>query len=176
MRLTPEKRLFSDRRIQACIEQLTAAIEQNGRYVSLLGAALIREILLYILEDFDDTAPEAAPFGTERGAAHSAKELCFQLMNYIQTHIYTMKNLSELAALTGYNYSYLSSRYKTVTGHTIKEYYTRRRMEEAKRLLSTQSCSISQIAEKLGFSGVYAFSKAFKAYYRMPPSDLLKKA
>ena len=35
---------------------------------------------------------------------------------------------------------------------------------------------ISQIAEKLGFSGVYAFSKAFKAYYRMPPSDLLKKA
>lgn len=87
-----------------------------------------------------------------------------------------MHSLTELGEALHYNYSYLSSRYKTVTGHTIKEYYTRRRMEEAKRLLSTQSCSISQIAEKLGFSGVYAFSKAFKAYYRMPPSDLLKKA
>ena len=40
--------------------------------------------------------------------------------------------------------------------------------------LSTRAYSISGVAEELGYSGVYAFSKAFKAYYKMPPSELFK--
>ena len=151
-RLSPEMRLFSDRRINACIEQLTVTVEKNGRYATLLGAALIREILLYILEDFDRTAPEAAPFGAARSTKPSAKELCFQLMNYIQTHIFTMKSLSELAALTGYNYSYLSALFKKCTSQTLRSYYSEKRLEAAKMLLKEEHMTAVRAAELVGYA------------------------
>lgn len=139
VRLTPEKRLFSDRRIQACIEQLTAAIEQTaGMYRFWVRRSYGRSFYTYwrIL-----TIPHRRwlRFGTERGAAHSAKELCFQLMNYIQTHIYTMKNLSELAALTGYNYSYLSTLFKKCTSQTLRSYYSEKRLEAGQNALKRRT-------------------------------------
>ena len=170
-RLSPEMRLFSDRRINACIEQLTVTVEKNGRYATLLGAALIREILLYILEDFDRTAPEAAPFGAARSTKPSAKELCFQLMNYIQTHIFTMKSLSELAALTGYNYSYLSALFKKCTSQTLRSYYSEKRLEAAKMLLKEEHMTAVRAAELVGYASASAFGKAYKARYGISPLE-----
>lgn len=170
-RLSPEMRLFSDRRINACIEQLTVTVEKNGRYATLLGAALIREILLYILEDFDRTAPEAAPFGAARSTKPSAKELCFQLMNYIQTHIFTMKSLSELAALTGYNYSYLSALFKKCTSQTLRSYYSEKRLEAAKTLLKEEHMTAVRAAELVGYASASAFGKAYKARYGISPLE-----
>ena len=132
---------------------------QNGSkiYRKEILSSLTDQVALRVLRAFWDYSPKPL------SVVPSDKELCEHITHYIDTHLYTLRTLTELGEALRYNYSYLSSRYRNVTGHTIKEYYTRRRMEE-------------QVAEQLGYSGVYAFSKAFKAYYRMPPSDLLKKA
>ena len=169
--LPPQNRVFHDESVVTLIDLILEELQNGSKiYRKEILSSLTDQVALRVLRAFWDYSPKPL------SVVPSDKELCEHITHYIDTHLYTLRTLTELGEALRYNYSYLSSRYRNVTGHTIKEYYTRRRMEEAKRLLSTQNGSISQVAEQLGYSGVYAFSKAFKAYYRMPPSDLLKKA
>ena len=167
--LSPEKRLFTDARIQNGIEELTAVIERNGKYVRPLAASLIREIVLYVLEDFDGDAAKPAFCETGKLSESAAKELCFQLMNYIRTHLFTMKSLSELSVLTGYNYSYLSTLFKKVTSQTLRSYYREKRLETAKTLIQEQKLTAAKAAELLGYGSSSAFGKAYKARYGVSP-------
>ena len=95
-------------------------------------------------------------------------------MNYINTHIYSLKNLSELSFVFDYNYSYISSFFKENTGETLASYYKRRKIEIAKQLIREGNLSESRIAELLGYSTLYAFIKAFKNYTGMSPGNFKK--
>ena len=92
-------------------------------------------------------------------------------MNYIQTHIFTMKSLSELAALTGYNYSYLSALFKKCTSQTLRSYYSEKRLEAAKTLLKEEHMTAVRAAELVGYASASAFGKAYKARYGISPLE-----
>ena len=91
------------------------------------------------------------------------------------TEIYTLKNLEHLAEVFNYNYSYLSALFNKITSRTLFEYYQNRRMEAARLLIDEGVFSITQISEMLGYSSIYAFSRAFKLYYGHPPKTYSKK-
>ena len=54
-------------------------------------------------------------------------------------------------------------------GISIGEYYNRKRFEEAVRMMR-KDVTLTAIAEKLGYSTIGAFSKAFSGYFKMSPS------
>ena len=91
------------------------------------------------------------------------------MMNYVDTHIYSIVSLGELAEVFSYNYSYLSDLFHKVTKDSLKNYYQKRRLEVAKRLIQENHLSISQIAELLHYSSIYTFSRAFKEKYGKAP-------
>lgn len=95
-------------------------------------------------------------------------------MHYIDTHIYSIKNLSCLSERFSYNYSYLSDLFKKCTGNTIANYYQTRRLETAKLLINSGELKITSIAERLNYSSLYTFSKAFKKKYGLSPRDYIK--
>ena len=95
-------------------------------------------------------------------------------MNYIDNHIYSIKNLRELAATTNYSYNYLSNLFKKTTGTTLQGYYHNRRLETAELLISLEDFTVGEIAGMLGYSSVYPFSLAFKKKFGYPPSDVKK--
>ena len=99
-----------------------------------------------------------------------AEELCFRLMNYIDTHLYTMKNLNELSEITSYSYVYLSHLFTKVTSGKLSDYFRNRRLEAAKLLLNEGKLHVGEIAELLNFSNIYHFSRAFKDHYGVSPS------
>lgn len=167
--MSPNRRLFHDRRIVSGIEHLTIAIDQNGKYAKLLAAALIREIVLYMIEDFDEAACEKNPGEAANHAENSTQELCFQIMNYIHTHMFTLKKLSELSTLTGYNYSYLSTLFKKSTSQTLRSYYREKRLEAARTLIKEEKLSAVRAAELLGYASPSAFGKAYKAQFGVSP-------
>ena len=100
--------------------------------------------------------------------------LCYRLMNYVDTHIYTMTGLGELAEETNYNYSYLSSLFRKTTSGTLTDYYRRRRLETARLLILENELSISHVAELLHYSSIYTFSRAFKDEYGLSPAQYRK--
>ena len=100
-----------------------------------------------------------------------AESLCYRIMNYINTNIYTIKKLSDVCEMTRYNYNYLSNLFKRVTGRTLMEYYTERRLECANLHLAEGKHTITEIAEMLGYSSVYVFSRAYKKHFGISPTE-----
>ena len=97
-------------------------------------------------------------------------------MNYIDTHIYSLTSLDELATKFNYNYSYLSSLFSRATGKTLREYYLERRLEVARTMVLEKNKKIWEIAEMLNYSSAFAFSKAFTAKYGVSPKQMRQQA
>lgn len=161
-------RIFQDEKISDLVKNAIAEFHtKNQPYSESLLADIFHLILIYLIRDFNGTK--------QRTANVSESEiLCFQLMNYIDTHIFSLKKLEDIAPKFNYNYSYLSKLFKKVTGKTLLEYYQQRKMKTAKTLILEKKKKISEIAEMFGYN-LYSFSKAFKAMYGMSPKNMQKQ-
>ena len=169
------QRVFSDMRLNEIVEELNAEFS-NPEFMSekLLSWQLITSLLklavIHIIRAFIKLPREKSKLEPK----NASEELCYQVMNYIDTHIYTIKNLSELTEVIGYNYSYISSLFKKTTSQTLSEYFTQKRMETAKILLTEENMTAVRVSELLGYSSACAFSKAFCAYFAISPGKMKK--
>jgi AraC-like DNA-binding protein len=132
----------------------------------LIGAQLLQLFVLLVRAFQNGDTAASDPLGNT-----DAKQLCFLLMHYVDTHVYTMRHVRELAEHFNYNYSYLSYLFREVTSQTLSDYFRKKRMETAAGLLIGENLRITQIAQILQYSSVYAFSKAFCAYYGVSPRE-----
>jgi len=83
--------------------------------------------------------------------------------------------LHELARKVGTNSKQLNHSFRACVGMTVYEYLREERMKEARKLLSSTSISISEVATTVGFSSVGTFSTAFKERFGIPPSRFRKQ-
>ena len=107
-------------------------------YHSEILTSLFSQILYYILRNFSSIKTPA-----QKKHTLSADELCFQLMHYIDTHIYSIDSLVVLAEKFNYNYSYLSDIFKKTTNNTLANYYRSRRLDAAQLLLNEKTLKIN---------------------------------
>ncbi|MEO7120121.1 MAG: AraC family transcriptional regulator [Ginsengibacter sp.] len=61
-----------------------------------------------------------------------------------------------------HDYSYLSNLFSEIEGTTIEKYFIAQKIEKAKELLKYDELSLSEIADKLGYSSVAYLSNQFK--------------
>lgn len=160
----PTKRVFHNRNLEYLITSGISEVITNDEHSAEILAASLHQIVRYILRSFGENTKQL------RLTVDSAQELCYQMMNYISTHIYVMNNLSALADFFGYSYSYLSDLFHKTTGDTLVNCYTTRRMEAAAMLLNENKMSVSAIAELLKYASIYSFSRAFKTYWKVSPT------
>ena len=165
----PLKRKFKDENIQMLIENCISEEILNDKFSTDMLEYSLNQILRYIIRDFlpgDKTA---------RLNINSSQELCYQMMNYINTHIYVISGLKELSEYFGYNYGYLSGVFHKTTGQTLMEYYTVCRLKSATILIKENALNFAEIAELLNYSSVYAFSRAFKNHFGISPKAYKKQ-
>lgn len=95
---------------------------------------------------------------------------------YIYEH-YKTENISipYLAELCGISETYFKKLFVAKHSMTPKKYITHIRMTEAKELLLTNECTVSQVANLIGFKNIYYFSRVFKQEFDMSPVTFLKK-
>ena len=163
-------RVFKDERIRLLISNAIAEAGQQRLYSEQVLHSIFQQVLIYIIRGFQTIAPPK-----HSAAATQADILCHRLMNYIDTHIYTLKKLEDLAEITDYSYGYLSFVFKKTTGETLCSYYIRKRMEAARLMLTEGNLKITEISERLGYSTLYAFSKAFKGHFGISPKNFKNK-
>lgn len=90
---------------------------------------------------------------------------------YIRSRYYEDISLRQIASLFYLNPSYFSVSFKNVTGKNFNEYLTSVRMENAKQMLLNKSLRVNQIARMTGYDDCSYFSKAFRKYTGMMPSE-----
>lgn len=81
----------------------------------------------------------------------------------------------QLAKQIGLTPKYLSLLFKRCTGLPLKEYITHARMERAMFLLTETTMNVTEVAETLGYTNIFLFSKQFKYKYGQPPSQFSMK-
>ena len=151
-----------DERISDLIGAAIGELNGEDEWSEDILAGIFRQILFLVFRNVNRGA------GSKALTVATADELCYRMMYYIDTHVYSLKNLSELADAMNYNYSYLSDLFRSVTGGTLQEYLRDRKMERA-CLLIRQGVALREIAELLQYSSIYTFSRAFRDRYGMPP-------
>lgn len=86
-------------------------------------------------------------------------------------HTVEKAKLSEyLSKQLFHDYSYLSNLFSSVEGVTIEHYLINQKIEKAKELLVYDELSLTQIADRLGYSSVSHLSGQFKKVTGLTPS------
>jgi AraC family transcriptional regulator len=73
-----------------------------------------------------------------------------------------------------YEYNYLSNLFSGVEGITLEQYIIKQKIEKVKELLFYDELSLSEIADKLGYSSVAHLSGQFKKITGFTPSEMKK--
>lgn len=96
-------------------------------------------------------------------------------IRYIQLHFQEKIRIGKLAEHIGISRSYLVKVMKETIGMSPQEYLMKVRMEFAAHCIVHSEDSIRDVALRCGYEDSLAFSKAFKAYYGMNPTEARKK-
>jgi len=110
------------------------------------------------------------------GSKNKGKEMSKfdEICSYIDENYRENITLGELCFLCGTNKTTLCSEFKKKYGHTVVQYINTLRIKEAKRHLREGKINLTQIAELTGFSSVHYFSRIFRQYEKMSPSEYTK--
>lgn len=92
-------------------------------------------------------------------------------ITYIRIHLADQLTLAGIAKGIRVSPSYLSRLFNRETGDSISNYITKARVEKAAGLLSFSGMSIQNIAFYVGFGDLNYFSRCFKKYKRMTPTE-----
>lgn len=163
---SPNTRIFHEDRIPPIISQITSELNNENLYSLTLLKSLLNQVLIYLIRGFKEIESEKYP-----DKLTSNEILCHRIMDYIDTHIYSLKNLKELSAVMGYSYGYLSSVFSKTTSNTLTDYFQTKRLEIAKHLIIENRLKIVEIAEMFNFSSLYSFSKAFTNHFGISPRN-----
>lgn len=95
-------------------------------------------------------------------------------IRYIEEHYCENLTLDIVAEQVSLNPVYLSNVFKKETGDNFTDYIHKCRMDMAKQKLRSSSDSIVKIALDLGYSDAKYFSKMFRKYEKIKPTDYRK--
>jgi len=167
---SPELRIFHDERIPPFISNAISELNSENAYKHQLLLAIFKEIIIYTIRSFLGEPSKIQPDNLDR-----AEVLCQRIMNYIDTHIYSLVNLKEIATAMDYSYGYLSNIFKNTTGSTLMEYFVNKKLDVARLLILEGKIKISEISDMLNYSTQNAFSKAFKKRFGVSPKKYKEK-
>lgn len=141
---------------QACLrdcETLRALLSQDGSRMAVMSA--FYALLSKLSAGQENTTDSLSPIIQKIEEMLGDPDLC---------------NAS-LAQNARISESYLRKLFRQKYRTTPKQYILELRIQKAKLLLSEDLASVAEVAERCGFSGVYHFSKAFKARTGSSPTQ-----
>lgn len=122
-------------------------------------------------------AMEAAGRGESTGERHRHRPLedyidrAAQFMHYN----YRTIEVQDVVNFIGFSRGYLSTAFKKQKGISMQEYLLKIRMQKAKELLTATDLQIQEIGEKAGYEDQLNFSRIFRKYEGVSPSEYRRK-
>ncbi|WP_026529165.1 response regulator transcription factor [Butyrivibrio sp. VCD2006] len=107
-------------------------------------------------------------------ASSTDRKLIRDMTDYLNNHLdeeISLKILGEVFYLTP---NYISRVFRDELGVNYLSYLTHLRIEKAKELLARTDMGIAEISEAAGFNDYRVFTKVFKRYENVPPTQFRK--
>lgn len=84
--------------------------------------------------------------------------------------------VGSLARAVGLSRAALAQRFRQAVGQSPMRYLTQRRMQVAAALLVASDTTLAEIAGRVGYESEFAFNRAFKRHYGVPPGAYRRQA
>ncbi len=94
-----------------------------------------------------------------------------EILDILQANIYGKLTVADIAAAVGKSESTVKQLFSQYRKSGIIKYYNGLKINEAKRLIREGKCNMAQISDLLHFDNPQYFSKCFKAFTNMTPSE-----
>lgn len=125
----------------------------------------IRKLLIYTLRSLEGNANSVYVPDVRFGKKRTVSKIC----SFLDSNVEDISALKKLPEKFGYSYSYISSFFSKSMGLSLKEYFLiSRHKRECDLLLG--GVSVTAVAERMGYSSIHVFSKAFSAKEGISPS------
>ena len=117
---------------------------------------------------------ELSPAGLARSSPNDGRAepvAIWKARQFIRENSADGLSLRRVAEEVDMNASYLSEKFKEVTGTNFVDYVARTRFEKACTLLAEMNLRISEIAFAVGFQSLSQFNRVFKKFSGKSPRD-----
>lgn len=152
--------------LSATFFKLLNEIHQDEAYNAELIEMYVNEIVILacrsLLGRENRRRIPVLPDATENG-------LIYDIINLLDSRSVEVGHLSSIGERLGYSYSYLSQLFSKRIGMSITEYFHLRLFETVLQSLY-DGAGVTAVAEKLGYTSVPNFSRAFTNYFGVPPT------
>ena len=160
----------ADKSIPSAFQDIFINLYEEDDLSKLLIVDSIRKILIYTVRSFEGKANRVyipdARFGKKR--------IISQICSFMDSSVEDIGMLKKLPEKFGYSYSYLSSFFSKSMGISLKNYFLIARHKYECDLLKN-GLSVTEVAERMGYSSIHAFSSAFSAREGVSPSVYAEK-
>jgi len=107
---------------------------------------------------------------------NSAVDYVDSALDWIYAEYMTNLTVEKIASRLNIDRTYFSVIFKEKTGLSPKQYITTRRMNTAASLLAKSHLSVTTVSSYVGYTDPFTFSKSFKRFFGMSPTEYLAKA
>jgi AraC family transcriptional regulator len=165
----PERYMVRDSFIEQLSRSLRAEFESGAPSV-LYAESIVTVLLTHLIRNY---AVNVKPLGYLAKALSPSQFR--KARDYIEAHLGEDLSLREIADELGMSTHYFSELFRNSVGLSPYRHITRRRIEEAKRLLSRADLRLVDIALELGFSSQSRFTEAFTRVVGVTPLTYRKR-
>ena len=96
------------------------------------------------------------------------------LLAWLEENVGETISLEQAAGYCGWGKSQFSILFKKATGETFVNYFNGLKMKKVFALLSSSNIQVQEAADCIGIRDISYFSRLFKRYYKISPSDVRK--
>ncbi len=150
--------------ILSCIQQMMLARTLTHFNECKRQAALL-QVLAALMENHHETSR------TQDQYEYPYRVYLQQALDYIHNHYSENIRIHDIATYIGIDRSYLTNIFKNTLNLSPQEYLMQFRLDSACSMLQNSTEKISQIAVAVGYPDSVAFSKFFRKYKGMTPSE-----
>nr|WP_269781702.1 AraC family transcriptional regulator [Nocardia bovistercoris] len=152
--------------LRATVDLLAAEVADPRQGSDAAVPALLETLLLFLLRAWFEEASRDHPTGW---AAACTDPAVAAALRAIHEHPARPWTVPELGAVAGVSRATLARRFTATVGEPPLSYLTRWRMLTAARLLRDTDIALAAVARRVGYTSEFAFAKAFKREYGLPP-------
>ncbi|WP_135557447.1 helix-turn-helix domain-containing protein [Paenibacillus cymbidii] len=165
--LLPPRHTKFDKRseVEWMLHRILEADERGDSLAEVRFDAWMRLLLLELFANAEQTEPNGLN-PDQKAAMQRAERYVRACCGQTTVH--------EVAAELELSPAYLARLFKRHASISLKEYLVRIKLEQARLLLTESSMSPTQVALSLHYADVYVFSKLFRKYYGLPPTQYVR--
>ena len=158
------RRLPYDREIEARFIELreTLILQKPGCALQAIG--LFYELMARVAALSEATAASESVY----------PETVRNAITYLRENYAAPFDAALTATAVGLSQSHLRALFEKWLGESPRQFHTRYRIDQARRLLNEQNLSVSEVAYHLGFNDTRHFSRTFKRIMGQSPSQYIK--